>query len=312
MSTAGNRPLRILLVAEEAAGVQALRSLLALPQPPDVAGILTTPPEKATRRPLVHEASRRLGLETCEPDAVRRPETAERLRRDEVDLLLNVHSRFVIHPSVIAAPRIGSFNLHPGPLPEYAGLNAPSWAIYHGERSHAVTVHWMDSGIDTGPIAYAVSFEVTERDTGLAVAGKCVRHGIPLILQLVRDAVTEPSRIPRIAQDLARRRYFGREPPDGGRIDWSRPAAEIVRFVRAADYGPFPSPWGHPAAELFGREVGVARAAMTGRLTPLRPGTVHGVTEAGALVAGGDELLLVERLWVDGRNVKAAAAAVAG
>ena len=35
------------------------------------------------------------------------------------------------------------------------------------------------------------------------------------------------------------------------------------------------------------------------------------VTEAGALVAGGDELLLVERLWVDGRNVRAADAAVA-
>ena len=128
----------------------------------------------------------------------------------------------------------------------------------------------------------------------------------------MRDAVTEPSRIPRIAQDLARRRYFGGQPPDGGRIDWSRPAAEIVRFVRAADYGPFPSPWGHPTAELFGREVGVAKAALTGRLSHDRPGTVHGVTEAGALVAGGDELLLVERVWVDGRNVRAADAAGAG
>ncbi|MDP9260467.1 MAG: hypothetical protein M3O89_00680 [Actinomycetota bacterium] len=301
-----------MVVAEEAAGVQTLRSLLALPQPPDVIGVLTTPPQKATRRPLVHQAARGMGLETWESDAVRRPDLAERLRREEIDLLLNVHSLFVVHPDVVAAPRIGSFNLHPGPLPEYAGLNTPSWAIYRGERNHAVTVHWMDSGIDTGPIAYAVSFEVAESDTGLAVAGKCVRHGIPLILQLVRQAATEPSRIPRIAQDLARRRYFGGEPPDGGRIDWSRPAAEIVRFVQAADYGPFPSPWGHPTAELFGREVGVAKAAMTGRLTPDRPGTVHEVTAAGALVAGGDELLLVERLWVDGRYVKAAAAAVAG
>jgi methionyl-tRNA formyltransferase len=167
----------------------------------------------------------------------------------------------------------------------------------------------MDTGIDTGPIAYAASFEVAESDTGLAVAGKCIRRGIPLILQLVRDAATEPNSIPRIAQDLARRRYFGGQPPDGGRIDWSRPAAEIVRFVRAADYGPFPSPWGHPAAELFGREVGVANAALTGRLTFDRPGTVYEVTEAGALVAGGDELVLVERLWVDGRNVRADAVA---
>ena len=55
---------------------------------------------------------------------------------------------------VLEAPRIGSFNLHPGPLPEYAGLNAPSWAIYHGEQEHRVTLHWLDAGIDTGPIAY--------------------------------------------------------------------------------------------------------------------------------------------------------------
>ena len=67
---------------------------------------------------------------------------------------MNVHSLFLIHPWS-SAPTIGSFNLHPGPLPEYAGLNVPSWAIYEGEkRSHGVTVHWMDEGVDTGPIAW--------------------------------------------------------------------------------------------------------------------------------------------------------------
>ena len=65
--------------------------------------------------------------------SVRDPEFAEWMRSEEIDLLLNVHSLYVIHADLVAAPRTGSFNLHPGPLPEYAGLNAPSWAIYHGE-----------------------------------------------------------------------------------------------------------------------------------------------------------------------------------
>ena len=73
------------------------------------------------------------------------------MREQGVDLLLNVHSLYLIaRRTVVAAPRIGSFNLHPGPLPEYAGLNTPSWAIYNGEREHGVTVHWMEPGVDTG------------------------------------------------------------------------------------------------------------------------------------------------------------------
>jgi methionyl-tRNA formyltransferase len=312
LSASKGRTLRAVLVAEEAAGVQTLRALLALPEPPELVAVLTTHPEAAPRRPLVHEAAHEVAVETWPADLVRDSELADRLRADRVDLLLNVHSLHVIHPEVVAAPLIGSFNLHPGPLPEYAGLNAPSWAIYHGEACHGVTVHWMDAGIDTGPIAYAASFELAEGDTGLAVAGKCVRHGTPLMLQLVRDATTDPSQVPRIAQDRARRRYFGGEPPCHGRIDWSRPAAEIERFVRAADYGPFPSPWGHPAAELFGRLLGVAKATLTGRAAGGAPGSVHGVERAGVLVAAGDELLLVERFWIDGRSVRAADVAADG
>lgn len=306
MSRSRDQPLRIVIVGEEAAGVQTIHALLALPRPPDIVALLTTPPEQATRRPLVYEAARALGLETWSSDAVRRPELADRLRRAKVDLLLNVHSLYVLHPAVVAAPRIGSFNLHPGPLPDYAGLNVPSWAIYRGERAHAVTVHWMDSGIDTGPIAYTALFEVSDSETGLSLASKCIRHGIPLIVQLVRDTASEVARIPRIDQDLGRRRYFGNEAPNGGRIDWARPAAEIARFVRAADYAPFPSPWGHPVAELFGRTVGIAKAALTGRAAPGPPGAVHDVTKAGALVAAADELLRVERLCEDGRYVKPA------
>jgi methionyl-tRNA formyltransferase len=303
LSRRAHRPLRVVAVAEEAAGVQTLRTLLALPEPPTVVAVLTTSPEEAARRPLVHEAAQALGLETWPADAVRSTKLARLLRNHSVDLLLNVHSLFVVRPDVVAAPRIGSFNLHPGPLPEYAGLNAPSWAVYHGERTHAVTVHWMDAGVDTGPIAYSASFDVLESDTGLALAGKCVRHGIPLIVQLVRDASLDWRRIPRFDQDLQRRRYFGRSAPRNGRIDWSCRAAEIARFVRAADYAPFPSPWGHPTAELFGRTVGIAKATLTGRRAPGLPGTVHEVSDVGALVAAADELLLVKRIWIDGRYV---------
>jgi methionyl-tRNA formyltransferase len=67
---------------------------------------------------------------------------------------------------------------------------------------------------------------------------------------------------------------------------------------------PFPSPWGHPEADLAGRPVGIAKASLTGTPAVERPGTVHGVTEAGAAVATRNELILVERFWLEGRYIE--------
>jgi UDP-4-amino-4-deoxy-L-arabinose formyltransferase/UDP-glucuronic acid dehydrogenase (UDP-4-keto-hexauronic acid decarboxylating) len=283
--------VRLVLVAEEAAGVQALRGLLALAEPPDVVAVLTTPPEVARRRAVVHEAARSLGIETRPSELVRDAGLGDRLRRERVDVLLNVHSLHVAHRDVVAAPAVGSFNLHPGPLPEYAGLNVPSWAIYHGEHCHAVTVHWMDGGIDTGAVAYTARLEVAADETGLSLSAKCVRAGVPLLLRLVADAAA--GRVPQLDQDLTRRRYFGAGPPDAGLVDWTRSAAEIARFVRAADYRPFRSPWGRVRAELEGRTVEIERAVPTGRPATAPPGTVCDVTDEGVLVATVDEVLRV-------------------
>jgi methionyl-tRNA formyltransferase len=159
----------------------------------------------------------------------------------------------------------------------------------------------MDAGIDTGPIAYTAAFEIADGDTGLAVAGRCIRFGVPLLIRLVEQAAIDPAGIPRVEQESGLRRYFGADPPNGGRIDWTCSAAEVVRFVRASDYAPFPSPWGHPRAELFDRDVGVAKASLTGTPAGAAPGDLVEVTTKGALVAAADELVLVERLWLDGR-----------
>ena len=298
------RPLRVVVVAEEAAGVQVLRGLIALRPAPDITAVLTVAKPDTGRRPIVYEAACSLGLETWPAELVQSPDLAARLEEAAVDLLLNVHSLFLVHPDVLRAPRIGSFNLHPGPLPEYAGLNVPSWAVYNGEERHAVTLHWMDDGIDTGAVAYMEWFEVSDTDTGFAVSAKCVRHGVPLVLKLVQTAARDASAIPRTEQDLSRRRYFRPGLPQQGRLDWSRSATEILRYVRAADYAPFPSPWGHPQTTLLGRQVGVARAAPTGMPVNVAPGTLQKLTGAGAIIATGDELILVEKIWLDGRYAR--------
>lgn len=299
-------PLRVVLVAEEAAGAQVLRLLAASPY--RVVGVLTDG---------LRDAAAGVGYAVRSPTCVQEPAFAATLQAEGVDLLLNIHSLCIAHRAVVAAPRLGSFNLHPGPLPGYAGLNAPSWAIYRGECAHAVTLHWMDAGVDTGDIVAATPIPITPEDTGYTLSARCVRAGVPLVATLLAAAAAEPPAIPRAPQPAGVRRYFGREAPNHGRLAWTEPAQRIVDFVRAADYSPFPSPWGHPRARIPGdggeREVELVKVTRTGLETGGAPAGTVGQRAAGdVLVAAADEWVQVRRLRLDGRDVAPAAVLPAG
>jgi methionyl-tRNA formyltransferase len=234
---------------------------------------------------------------------VKSPDFARSVRDAEVDILLNVHSLYVVHPDVLAAPRVGCFNLHPGPLPRYAGLNSVSWAIYHGESSHGVTVHRMEAGIDTGDIAYQSLFPILESDSALSLYSRCIREGVSLLERLLVDALS--GAIPRIPQDPARREYFGKTVPNGGVVDWKRSAREVLNFVRACEYFPFPSPWGHPRSSAHGRDFALVRAEIAGPAGGHPPGTVGDVADGRACIACQDNWLRCQKILLDGKIVPA-------
>jgi methionyl-tRNA formyltransferase len=288
------RSLKVLLVAEEAAGVQTLRLLAESPH--QVVAAITGSGSSMGSGATVSAVASRLGIPVWTPRHIKERALGERLRREGVDLLLNVHALHVLPAELVAAPRIGSFNLHPGPLPAYAGLNAPSWAIYDGQQTHAVTVHWMDSGIDTGPIAYEAGLEISGDDTGFSLSAKCVRAGLPLLQELLAAAAS--GTVPQRPQPHGARRYYGREVPQGGRIDWTRSAAQIVNFIRASDYAPFPSPWGHPAAFLAGREISVLKAIRTLESCTDMPGRVGRRMGDEVLVAAADQWVQICRVRI--------------
>lgn len=219
-----------------------------------------------------------------------------------------MHSLYLVHEDVLRAPRIGAFNLHPGPLPRYAGLNAPSWAIYHGESEYGVTVHWMEPGVDTGAIAYQTHFPIAPDETGFSLSARCVKEGVPLMLRVVLDAARDAAAIPRVAQDLSRRSYFvKRKVPEGGRIAWTRPACEVANLVRAADYSPFRSPWGTPRAKRGASTIGIVKTVDTGIVSIAAPGTVATAPDGqGVLVACADAFVRVTVVRVDEKACDAA------
>jgi methionyl-tRNA formyltransferase len=295
--------MNVVLAAEESAGLQMLR---ALAQRKDrVVAVLTTPPTPNSTRVSLWNAARDLGCETLPAELVRNPSLAERLRSEHVDLFLNVYSLHVIHEEILGAPKLGAYNLHPGPLPRYAGLNAVSWAIFRGEQEHGVTVHRIDAKIDAGPIAYQSCFPLEAEDTALSLSLKCVREGIALMLRLLDVAATQPESIPSIPQDLALRQYFGREVPERGKISWEWPASKVVNFVRACDYFPFPSPWGHPRARLGVQEFALVKVRETGLACDVSPGTVGASSDSGVYVACRDEWIVASKLHLEGKYLPA-------
>ena len=174
--------MNLILVGGESAGLQALKAILRTSH--QLVAVLAAPSQSGFAGASVTGLANKLGVPVWPAARVRDPELGAVIRDASVDLILNVHSLYLVHPEVLHAPRIGCFNLHPGSLPGYAGLNSPSWAIYNGERSHGVTLHWMMKGIDVGPIAFQERFPIEDADTGLSLALKCVRAGIPLIEEL--------------------------------------------------------------------------------------------------------------------------------
>jgi methionyl-tRNA formyltransferase len=298
--------VKVLLVAEEAVGVHALRLLGE--RGDEVVAVLTR--SAPGRGVSVASLAAERGIERLEPALVREAEFGEWIATHKVDLLLNVHSLHLIDASVLEAPRIGAFNLHPGPLPGYAGLNAPSWAIAAGETRHAVTLHWMVAAVDAGPIAYQAWFHVSPTDNGVRVATRGAQQGVPLLRRLLDDAAA--GTIPSLTQPGEEARWHGREVPYEGVLPWELGARRVVDLVRAADYAPFESPWGSFRTTVAGREVAVLRAARTEAVTTAPAGTVGEAGERGVTVSAGDEWVRVERVAVDGESVAPAEVLVAG
>lgn len=306
---------RLVLIAEEAAGARVLRllterQLLPLTVLTDGVGAPSEGLAPVARLARLH------GLPLMPALRAREGAFADWLERQRVDLLLNVHSLHVLPREVVEAPRIGALNLHPGPLPELAGLNAPSWAIFMRRPEHGVTLHWMDAAIDAGPVAYEERFALTGQERAFQLAARCAELGVGLIARLLDDL--EAGRpLPRHAQDRARRRLLPPAPPEGTELVWERPARDLEALVRACDWGPFASPWGHAWTRLpDGRQIAVLRARAVekpiGAPTAAPPGTVLAVTDRCALVAAGRDVLELSRVQIDGRLVEAGQALRAG
>ncbi len=85
-------------------------------------------------------------------DALHQPEFLDKLRRQNLDLIISVAAPTIFKQELIDIPRLGCINIHHAPLPRYRGMMPNFWQLYHGEKTVAITIHKINSKIDEGEI----------------------------------------------------------------------------------------------------------------------------------------------------------------
>jgi len=131
---------------------------------------------------------------------------------------------------------------HPAPLPRMRGRAVLPWTILNDEKITGATLFWIDEGVDTGDILEQRFFHVAPRETARSLYDK---HMLALD-SMVRAALPAlvAGNAPKERQCEVYATYAARRRPDDGLIDWTRPARDIDRLVRAVSR-PYPGAFTH-------------------------------------------------------------------
>ena len=231
----------------------------------------------------------------------------EALRETPFEYFFSITNLSVLPDAVLELPSRAAINFHDGPLPRYAGLNAPAWALMRGETDYGISYHEMTAAVDEGRVLKQRHFEISPGETSLTLNTKCFEAGIDAFAELVPELAADAAT--PVEQDGDHRSYFGKhDRPEGlGLLDWNRGADELERQVRALDFGRYENPLA--AAQLLhgGHVVLVGRAQALERDDDASPGTLQELREDALVVAAGEGAIeIAEFRMADGTELTVA------
>jgi methionyl-tRNA formyltransferase len=188
------------------------------------------------------------------------------LRALAPDLILVGGFGIIFKAPLLRLPRLGCVNCHSSLLPRHRGPNPFSAVILQGETQTGVTFHAMTEGIDDGDILDQHAFALSPEDTVLSIYHQACEVAGERVLGVVNRVAAEGVR--GVPQDPACATYDKKVEEDGAWIDWSLPARDIERMVRALA----PSPM--PRLAWNGHVIRVAKVEFDDKPVDQAPGTI--------------------------------------
>ena len=291
--------MRAIFAGTPAFAVPALRALAAAGH--ELALVLTQPDRPAGRglargASAVKDAAQALGAEVYQPATLKDRNVRERLRAVRPDVLIVAAYGLILPQAVLDIARLGALNIHASLLPRWRGAAPIQRAILAGDAVTGVSIMRMDAGLDTGPVLLRAETPIGSDDTAGSVHDRLASLGATLLLEALRGL--ERGTLVAAAQSGEGVTYAPKIEKSEARIDWTRPAREVDRQIRA--FNPHPG----AVATIRGTELKIWRAA-TGDDAGA-PGTILRVDAPGVVVACGiGSLTLVELQRPGGRRLAA-------
>jgi methionyl-tRNA formyltransferase len=189
-------------------------------------------------RPAVKVAAEELGLGVYQPEKIRDAEAVQRVRALAPDLLVVVAYGQILPASVLELPGLAAVNVHASLLPRWRGAAPVAHAILAGDAETGVTVMKMDEQLDHGPILAVRATAIGEHEDAVELTGRLAEMGADLLVETL--ASFDELRV--VGQDHKQVTLAPKMAKADAELDWSMPAVEIDRRVRALQ------PW--PGATL--------------------------------------------------------------
>jgi methionyl-tRNA formyltransferase len=265
--------LRLAFLGSADFSVPALAALIDAGH--DVAAVYTQPPRPAGRgqqpqKSPVHRFAEAHGLGVRTPASLKPPAEHAAFAALRLDAAVVAAYGLILPAAVLALPRLGCFNVHASLLPRWRGAAPIQRAILAGDGETGVTIMLMDEGLDTGPILGTARVPIAGTTTAADLHDGLAGLGARLMVETLELAAV--NRLTVQPQPEAGATYARKLERTEGNIDWTRPAAEIDRMVRALN------PWpgvrfrcrGEQIRVLAARVVaaaGVAGTVLDARLT---------------------------------------------
>ena len=296
--------LRIIYAGTPDFSVAALQALIASSH--EVIAVYTQPDRPAGRgrdlqmSPVKQEALKH-DIAVYQPVTLRDETAQQALRSLDADLMVVTAYGLLLPVEVLQAPRLGCINIHASLLPRWRGAAPIQRAIQAGDKKTGITIMQMDQGLDTGDMLAVAECEIAADDTGSSLHDKLMLLGAETLMSVL-PAIADNT-VRAVKQDDAHACYASKLNKAEARVNWSQPAIEIERLIRAFNSWPVAycefDKKGKPSKlRLWQAEV-VAGAQPAANAVP---GQVIAESVAGIDVLTADGVLRITELQAEGKR----------